>query len=493
MYILKNAIISITRNKGRNILLAIIIIVIGCATTVALAIVDSADKLISSYESQYDIEATISVNRENMMNNFRGGEEGGEEKSKEDRIGEIGDAFGEASNISVEDIENYADSDFVKSYYYTRNVSMNSSNIEKASASFGNDDKGNENFFGKGMNDMGQNENSGDFSVVGYSSIEAMNDFILGNYHITSGSVSTDFSSSTCVINEELAELNDISVGDKITLVSPNDESITYELEVVGIFEDSSDDSNEGMSMFTGSVNSIITNVDVVNKILSLDGSLMGQINPTFVLTSEDVIDDFSEELSDKGLSEYLTVSTNLETISSATKSISNLKSYATTFLVIILIIGVIVLLVLNAINIRERRYEIGVLRTIGMKKSLLTCQFALELLIVTLVGLMIGASIGAVTSVPISNHLLESEIESSQNKMEDTRNNFGGEKGEHDFERMNGVQTIEAYDSIDAAVNLKVLGELLLIGIVLTVISSISSMVSIQRFSPLQILKERS
>ena len=38
MYILKNAIVSIARNKGRNILITIIVFVIAAATTIALAI-----------------------------------------------------------------------------------------------------------------------------------------------------------------------------------------------------------------------------------------------------------------------------------------------------------------------------------------------------------------------------------------------------------------------------------------------------------------------
>ena len=52
------------------------------------------------------------------------------------------------------------------------------------------------------------------------------------------------------------------------------------------------------------------------------------------------------------------------------TESVDNVKIFATTFLIITLIIGGVVLVVINMINIRERRYEIGVLRTVGMKKS---------------------------------------------------------------------------------------------------------------------------
>ena len=76
-------------------------------------------------------------------------------------------------------------------------------------------------------------------------------------------------------------------------------------------------------------------------------------------------------------------------------------------------------------------------------------------------------------------------------------QNNFGGPGGPGrnmpDFNKLSGVPTIQAYDSIDAVVNIKVILELLVIGLSLVFVSSLASMSSIQRFSPLTILKERS
>ncbi|MDO4889241.1 MAG: hypothetical protein Q4A25_00915 [Candidatus Saccharibacteria bacterium] len=66
MFIFKNALISITRNKGRNILIGIIILVIACASTITLAINNTASDLISSYKSAYDKELTISFDRRNL-------------------------------------------------------------------------------------------------------------------------------------------------------------------------------------------------------------------------------------------------------------------------------------------------------------------------------------------------------------------------------------------------------------------------------------------
>ncbi len=58
---------------------------------------------------------------------------------------------------------------------------------------------------------------------------------------------------------------------------------------------------------------------------------------------------------------------------------------------------------------------------------------------------------------------------------------------------RFNSNVNIKSIDSIEAVVDFKVVMELLRIGILLTLVSSIASMISIVKFSPLTILKERS
>ena len=83
MYILKNAWISIKRNKGRNILIGIIILFIACASTITLAIKNTANDLINSYQSAYAKEVTIGFNRENMMKNFDPSKENSRENMKE--------------------------------------------------------------------------------------------------------------------------------------------------------------------------------------------------------------------------------------------------------------------------------------------------------------------------------------------------------------------------------------------------------------------------
>lgn len=85
---------------------------------------------------------------------------------------------------------------------------------------------------------------------------------------------------------------------------------------------------------------------------------------------------------------------------------------------------------------------------------------------------------------------LLQNEIESSKQEEQDIQGNFGKIPMEM---RFSGNVNIKSIDTIEAVVDFEVVMELLGIGILLTIISSLASMISIVKFSPLTILKERS
>lgn len=205
MYILKNAITSITINKGRNLLVGLIIMVISVAVTVTLAINNTATSLIKAYKDKYQVEAFITVNRENMMKDFNPNDR---ENSKND----MKDKFNLASSLTETDIKNYADSKYVKSYYYTSSVKVNSNDLEKAEMSSNND-----------MLERKKVEDDySSFEIKGYSSYDTMNEFISGSYKITDGEIFTDFTSNNCLINSELATINNLNVGDTITFTDDN-------------------------------------------------------------------------------------------------------------------------------------------------------------------------------------------------------------------------------------------------------------------------------
>ena len=107
MYIFKNAVKSIIRNKGRNILIAIIIIVISSSCAVSLAILKSASNIVDAYNSKNPIEASISMNREVLITKLRE-----DNKTQEEMI----NSFNDIKGITEEEIINYANSDYIKEY-----------------------------------------------------------------------------------------------------------------------------------------------------------------------------------------------------------------------------------------------------------------------------------------------------------------------------------------------------------------------------------------
>jgi len=139
--------------------------------------------------------------------------------------------------------------------------------------------------------------------------------------------------------------------------------------------------------------------------------ALRGQISHTFVFSGFENYEKFTEELTEKGLSEFYTLTSSdlseytkqiseientmqiLETsISSAEYKerltpVQNLSKFATTLFFIVLAIGAVILIIINVFNIRERKYEVGVLTAIGIKKSKVAMQFVTELLCVTVLS----------------------------------------------------------------------------------------------------------
>ena len=126
MYIFKNAIKNITRSKGRNILIGIIIIVIAAASSITLAIRESANNIVSAYQEKNKIEATIGMNRNYLMEKLRE-----DNASQEDMI----NAFNSIESITEEEIEEYGKSDYISSFYYTYDLSVDAKDLTEATDS----------------------------------------------------------------------------------------------------------------------------------------------------------------------------------------------------------------------------------------------------------------------------------------------------------------------------------------------------------------------
>lgn len=509
MMIIKNAIRSITRSKGRNILIGIIVLTIAVSSCVALSIRSAADKARSAGMDSINITASINVDRDKIMEEANENSTGG--KPDMDNMRSLMDQYGA---LSLKELKTYANSKYVKDFYYSASASLDGSGSLEAfteSDTSSDDDKDGENQqMGPGAMPEADKESKdrggmtmGDFTLVGYGSESAMSEFLAGTSKISDGAMfDVDSSKKECIINSELAAYNDLKVGDKIKLADPSDSSKKYTFKITGIYANSNKDSSEGPKFGTA--------MDPANQIYTSHGALKStgaetQLSGIYTFDNRADYDSFSTQVTAKGLSKYYTVtSTDIDNFEASLVPLDNLSNFAGTLLMIVLIVGAVILIVLNIFNIRERNYEVGVLTAIGIKKGKVAMQFVAELLIITLISLTVGTCIGAAISGPISNNLLKSQIASQQTAAQEQNQNFGREPGQggpggpegspgNNRENPASAGQVQYVDSVDTQLEPMTLLNLAGIGILLTILSSLGAVVFVLRYEPLQILANRS
>ena len=139
------------------------------------------------------------------------------------------------------------------------------------------------------------------------------------------------------------------------------------------------------------------------------------------------------------------------------------------------------------------------------------------EILVVTMLAVLIGAGIGAVSSVPVTNTLLEGQVANETLQQSQTDKNFGrpGNMGGGMFgDGMFGGDMPDLPDNIgggdrnplkdmfggaadyitevDSAMNLTVVFQMIGVGLLLTLVASAASVLFIMRYDPLKILANR-
>jgi putative ABC transport system permease protein len=151
-------------------------------------------------------------------------------------------------------------------------------------------------------------------------------------------------------------------------------------------------------------------------------------------------------------------------------------------------------------INIRERKYEIGVLRAIGMSKTKLTLQLISEIFIVSMAALIIGTSIGIISSQKVTNFMLQNEINELKEQRQNIRNNFGGgnfERPSMSGNRPNPIMEL-ANNSTNYLTDFKVSVDfmtiilLIVVSLALTMTTGFISSVFINKYEPNKILQNR-
>lgn len=194
------------------------------------------------------------------------------------------------------------------------------------------------------------------------------------------------------MIHEKFAELNHINLGDKIKL---SQEGKTLELEIVGIYSGEKTNTFNGLSsdfientVYTDYKSSQeLSNLIANNKVTSVE---YGVEDPT-------KLDDVIKTVENLGINNLMVSKSNknYELVTSSVESITKITNMIRIGSVVV---GVVILSLILMFWVRERTYEIGILLSLGTSKVNLVLQFIVEVLLVTIFGLMISLGLEIAT-----------------------------------------------------------------------------------------------
>ena len=194
------------------------------------------------------------------------------------------------------------------------------------------------------------------------------------------------------MIHEKFAELNNVNLGDKIKL---SQEGKTLELEIVGIY------SGEKTNTFSGLSSDFIENTVYIDYKSSQElSNLIANNKVTSVeygVEDPTKLDDVIKAVEDLGINNLMVSKSNknYELVISSVESITKITNMIRIGSVVV---GVVILSLILMFWVRERTYEIGILLSLGISKVNLVLQFIVEVILVTIFGLMIALGIEIAT-----------------------------------------------------------------------------------------------
>ena len=465
MYLFTNALKNLVRNKGRNILIAAITLAIIVGAVVTLTINNAASKIID--DIRLDLGSRVEVRQDFI------------------EMHQIGLGREDASYITIDSFMSFAESDYLRKAVYNADMYAWSGTFRAV------DDYGENPGDTTRVNDNGETVLVETCKLVSTSDPDLLVEF--GTLReITDGRMFDAL--NECVISEDIAELNSLSIGDTIELRGSYAVDKTYTLTVAGIYSDITEEYTNWFLAVNGRFadnrrNEIITSFETLMS-AGWETNAGLDMKMEYFLKDPDDIRGFEAEVRSIGLPVTYNVSINQAAYDKVTGPLTGMKSAAVTFMAVTLILGAIVLALLSFMAVRERKYEVGVLRAMGMERVKVAFGILTEVVMVSAVCLIIGLGAGSRLAQPIADGMLAGRVAAVEEE-------FGGGANKVLFAggQMQTDDNTQGYDpesEIRVSLNTDVIMQIIIITLCLASLSGIIGVVIIARYEPLKILRER-
>lgn len=417
MNFFKRAWLNVWAKKGRSVLLILVSSAILMFVLAGLLIRSAAVKATETAKQEAGATMTLSANRQSAFKKMQSKSSSSTSKSSRPKL--------TLTPVKLSDAQQIAKLSNIKSYNVTSSTTANAKSYDTVSTSTGMGGNGG----GPGGMKAGSSS-SGDTQINGVTATSLTTAFANNQSKITKGRgiKASDKGTNNVVIEKELASQNDLTVGDTMTVKETTGSKSTLKVKIVGIYKASSTSSASAGPMSTDPSNTIYASYTLANTIKgskyagTADSVTFNVNNPAKVSATK--------KAGNQLISSKYSLSTDDSTYQSVKSSMDSVASFANKIVWLVAIAGTIILALIVILMIRERRFEIGVLLSLGEARWKIVAQFFTEMLMVIVIALAIAGVGGKFVGNQLGSQLVAQSTTTTQTTSSTSGQPGGGQPG---------------------------------------------------------------
>ena len=304
-----------------------------------------------------------------------------------------------------------------------------------------------------------------------------------GNIEVREGRMITAEDKDVCVISRELADLNNLKLGDILGFNKRSDPetSMVYQAEIIGIY----DTIHKMTPIMYGdsyrSENIIFTDLRFPEKAEGYEGQPLYRY-ATFWVENVDEYDAVKEQIKKADINwkryDFLDNTGMSDTMAS---NFGDMETMSTVILILVICSGVVILFLVFLFWLGSRVHEIGVFLAMGKSKAMVIAQMVLEGILIGSAAFLCATFCAPAISKGVADYLVDYELEQQE--------------AEKNAEQ--GIRLYLDYDTEVVGVQASVTGEVILLSassvLGIIVVAVLLSCVSVAVKRPQEILSRMS
>lgn len=219
--------------------------------------------------------------------------------------------------------------------------------------------------------------------------------FLSGRFELVEGKHITDDMSNGVIISKELADRNNLKVGDTVTgIYYPENNTPAVDMEIVGLF-DIVADKDDAVNMYEDSSyydysNYVFCSMEAAKGLIKGWGEDGDGISEAYYYVSDAAqLDSVIKEV--QGISSVnwnnYKITSNDEVYQNISSSLSDTGTLITTLIVVITVVSMVLIILILSMSVRSRKREMGILLAVGIAKPSIILQYILETALIAVVA----------------------------------------------------------------------------------------------------------